>query len=170
MYFPKELYLSPSSDPVPICLSSSFLPCFVSDAVADKEKIENEENERTSAQAELDRSRKHTLTTGGQHWQKNTFFDQKWRCFISFDYLSWHLQNMLSEFGRLCEEKKPKTDSISIFLAAEEGSKMKKEDGGKWEDALQSIVCRIEFKSVQREGLGSFLVMMVASRYMSRSR
>ena len=77
---------------------------------------------------------------------------------------------MLSEFGRLCEEKKPKTDSISIFLAAEEGSKKKKEDGGKWEDALQSIVCRIEFKSVQREGLGSFLVMMVASRYMSRSR
>ena len=45
------------------------------------------------------------------------------------------------------EEKKPKTDLISIFLAAEEGRK-KREDGGKWEDALRCIVCRIEFKSV----------------------
>ena len=32
-------------------LPSFLLPCFVSDAVADKEKIENEENERTDERA-----------------------------------------------------------------------------------------------------------------------
>ena len=73
----------------------SFLPCFVSDAVADKEEIENEENERTDERAlaragvnSTVRGNRLTLllgprSAGGQQWQKILLFSTEMNFFYS---------------------------------------------------------------------------------------